>query len=379
MKILMISGDKKIVDEKDEAHGRMKAYASVCDELHIVVLTDQAFSSRIYGNFFLYPASASGKMMQRIEAYRIARNITVNRKIDCITAQSPDDLGMIAWRVSRLRGMALQLQVHTDILSPWYRHAGIIPWIKYRLARFLLFRAQCIRVVSSRIKQSLMHDLHIPDSVITVLPIFTNVQNISVHHTIGMRDKEIMMNFSCKIISVGRFLDREKNFSMLIKAMAHVVKKYPSTLLILVGDGPDKERYADLIKVYGLKDHVIMKPWRTDLDLLYASFDLFVLPSYIEGWGRAVIEAMASGLAVVMTNVGMAGEIVHNGINGRIVPVADFMALSEALIDLCEHPEKRRALAQAGKETVMRLYPRTQEEYLAEWKKSFECCIYRDI
>jgi glycosyltransferase involved in cell wall biosynthesis len=81
---------------------------------------------------------------------------------------------------------------------------------------------------------------------------------------------------------------------------------------------------------------------------------------------------MASNLAVIMTDVGLADEVVHDGVNGRVVPVADFTALSYAMIDLCEQPEKRRTLAQAGKETVMRLRPRTYEEYLAAWKKSFQ-------
>lgn len=372
MNILMISGDKEIADEQSQSHDRMRAYAGVCAELHIIVLTDEPASLRTYGNLFVYTASASGKMMQRVQAYRTARKIAARRNIDCVTAQSPDDLGIIAWRVSKLRGIPLQLQVHTDILSPWYRRAGIVPWIKYCLARFLLPRAQCIRVVSKRIKESLMRELYISDSVITVLPIFTDIRKFDLHDRVDARGGD-RRDFSCKIISVGRFLDREKNFSMLVKAMANVIKRCPSVLLILIGDGPDRQRYEDLIRVYDLKDHVIIKPWRSDLDSLYSSFDLFVLPSYIEGWGRAVIEAMASGLAVVMTDVGVAGEIVHDGVNGRIVPVADFAALSEALIDLCEHPEKRRALAQAGKETVMRLHPATQEEYLIEWKKSFEC------
>lgn len=378
MNILMISGDKEIADEQSQSHGRMRVYAGVCAQLHIIVLTDEPASLRIYGNLFVYTASASGKMMQRVHAYRTARKIAARRNIDCVTAQSPDDLGIIAWRVSKLRGIPLQLQVHTDILSPWYRRAGTVPWIKYCLARFLLPRAQCIRVVSKRIKESLMRELYISDSVIIVLPIFTDIRKFDLHDRVDARGGD-RLDFSCKIISVGRFLDREKNFSMLIKAMANVVKKCPFVLLILIGDGPDRQRYEDLIKVYDLKDHVIIKPWRSDLDSLYASFDLFVLPSYIEGWGRAVIEAMASGLAVIMTDVGAAGEIVHDGVNGRVIPVGDFMALSEALTELCEQPEKRRALAQAGKETVMRLHPRTQEEYLAEWKKSFECCIYRDI
>ncbi|MDP3770461.1 MAG: glycosyltransferase family 4 protein [Candidatus Sungbacteria bacterium] len=374
MKILMISGDKRICDEKSEAHARMQAYASVCDELHIVILTDQYHSSCSYGNLFFYCAFSPRKIMQRIEAYRVGKKVAADRKIDYITAQSPDDLGIIAWRISRLGGIALQLQVHTDILSPWYRYAGALPWIKYRMARFLLPRAQCIRVVSKRIKQSLIRELHIADSRITVLPIFTDVQEFGAHKSVGMQDTHVS-DSSCKIISVGRFLDREKNFSMLIKAMAHVIEKCPSAILVLIGEGPDKERYEDLINIYGLKNRVIIEPWRTDMAAVYASFDLFVLPSYIEGWGRAVIEAMASGCAIVMTDVGLANDVVHNGVNGLVVPVGDFGALATALIELCEQPEKRKKFARVGRESVMRLYPQTQEEYLAAWKKSFEHCI----
>ena len=378
MNILMISGDKSILDEQSEAHERMRAYAGVCDELHIVVLTNQDSTVRVYGNLFLYHACGRGKIIQRMRAMSMARMATKRHMIDIVSAQSPDEMGCIAFVISRLFRIPLQLQVHTDMLSPWYRRAGIMPRIRYYLARFLLPRAQCIRVVSRRIRDSLADTLGISSSLMTVLPIFTNVQKFTVPHSGGI-DNAKLRSAQFKIIAVGRFLDREKNFSMLIRAMTGVIKMCPSAILMLVGDGPDKEYYVSLIHLYGLENHIIVEPWRTDLDMLYPSFDVFALPSYIEGWGRAVIEAMASGLAVVMTDVGLAGEVVHEGINGYVVPVADSAKFTVRLIDLWQNPEKRQAFGRMAKETAVHLEPRTEGEYLIQWRKSFTCCFLRQI
>ena len=371
MKILMISADKKIGDEKSDVYERQRAYARMCDELHIIVLTDSGGGDRVRENLFLYAASGN-KIMQRMHALRIARLVAKGRKMNVITAQSPDEIGLIAYIIARLFHIRLQLQVHTDVCSPWYRSAGMVPRMKYMLARFLLRRADCVRVVSARIARSLVSELNIPESLITVLPIFTDValfaKRIEAPKDGRMRKPE------CSMIAVGRFLDKEKNFSMLIRAMITVVKQCPAAVLTLVGDGPDKEYYEMLVAAFNLKNNVFLKPWRNDLSVLYPSFDLFVLPSYIEGWGMAVIEAMAAGLAVVMTDVGVAGEVVRDGINGIVVPVNDQDALAHALIQLCKNPDLRKKYSQKARETVLHLVPRTKEEYLKQWRKSFDCC-----
>ena len=259
-------------------------------------------------------------------------------------------------------------------MSPWYRSAGILPWIKYILARFLLRRADCVRVVSQRIAQSLIKELNIPESSITVLPVFTDIHTFmdgSVEIAKDIRTK----HSTCAIITVGRFMDREKNFSMLIRAMSDVVHICPDVVLIIVGDGPDKQQYESLIKRLHLQGNVFIEPWRDDLASFYKSFDLFVLPSYIEGWGRAVIEAMAAGLPVVMTDVGVAGEVVQDGINGIVVPVNNQKTLTAALIELCKNADTRKKYSYAAKERVLHLDLRTKEEYLNKWRKSFDCCV----
>ena len=176
------------------------------------------------------------------------------------------------------------------------------------------------------------------------------------------------------MLAVGRFVDKEKNFSMLIDVMVEFVKICPKALLVLVGDGPDKSSYQSLVTGYRLERNVVIEQWRDDLPAFYKSFDLFLFSSNYEGWGRAVIEVMAAGLPVVMSDVGLAGEVVKHGENGLVSPVGDKNMFLAAVVDLYRNPEKRRTLVLAGKKIVRELSPKTKEEYLEFYKESFLCC-----
>jgi 1,4-alpha-glucan branching enzyme len=87
-----------------------------------------------------------------------------------------------------------------------------------------------------------------------------------------------------------------------------------------------------------------------------------------------VIEAMAAGLAVITTDTGLAGEVVKNGENGIVVPVGDVRAMSAALAATHRDPAMRSRIADRGRETALGLPPKTKDEYLALYKKSFESC-----
>ena len=174
----------------------------------------------------------------------------------------------------------------------------------------------------------------------------------------------------------GRLVYIQKNFSMLIRMMAEFIKQEPHAVLILVGDGPDKETYNVQRTTYNVKDNVIIEPWRASNDLasFYKCFDALLISSNYEGWGLVATEAMAAGLPVIMTDVGLAGEVVRDDANGRVVPVGDAEAFLAACLDLCEHPEKRRAYADAARRTIIEIRPRNQAEYLEQYRKSFEQC-----
>ena len=94
---------------------------------------------------------------------------------------------------------------------------------------------------------------------------------------------------------------------------------------------------------------VVLLGHRDDVDLLLGGFDLFVLASHREGQPRAAMEAAATGLPIVATNVRGCRQVVDDGTTGLLVPVADVGALRAAIGALAASPDRRRAMGAAGR------------------------------
>ena len=373
MKILMLSEDKTICIAGSSAERRMGLYARLFDELHIVVLAGGDGANAKIGNLFIYATGGDNGVSRRWHMYRVASRIASHVRPDVVSAQGPDEIGLIAYWISRRHRnrTKLQLQLHTDIMSPWYRRAGWKERVRYLLPRLLLPRADGVRVVSEQVKHSLVDRLGISAKKICVLPIYADLEQFKNGVALP-EDNARLQEYSFKMIAVGRFVEREKNFSMLIAMMRELVKRHPRAVLVLVGEGPDKNLYEAQIKRYGLEKSVILERWRDDLPSFYRCFDLLLVSSNYEGWGRVAIEAMAGGLPVVMTDVGLAGEVVRDGVNGRVVPVGDRNAFLEACLELIEHPEDLRAYASRARQTIIEIRPRDETEYSEEYKRCFE-------
>jgi glycosyltransferase involved in cell wall biosynthesis len=149
------------------------------------------------------------------------------------------------------------------------------------------------------------------------------------------------------IVSAGR-LDPIKGHGTLIEALALVVNGRPGVHLVLAGDGELAAAYKTLAEDLGVHDHISFLGWRSDVGELLEAADLFVLPSINEGMGRAVIEAMHAGLAVVATHVGGVPMIVEEGVTGHLVPPEDPASLAAAIGRLLSHEALRTAMGEAG-------------------------------
>jgi glycosyltransferase involved in cell wall biosynthesis len=148
------------------------------------------------------------------------------------------------------------------------------------------------------------------------------------------------------VVMVGRLV-AQKNPLLFVAAAAALRRREPRVRFVLVGDGPQRPAVEAAVAAAGLRDCCELTGERGDVEGLLASADLFWLTSDWEGLPNAVIEAMASGLPVVATDVGGTAELVRAGVEGYTVRPGDREGLvgrsAEILGDAALHARMRRA------------------------------------
>jgi len=157
------------------------------------------------------------------------------------------------------------------------------------------------------------------------------------------------------ILSVG-VLRYYKGLHVLLDALIQL-----SATLVIVGTGPEEQRLRALAQAYGLARRVHFAGWvpHKELPLYYHAADAFVLPSHLraEAFGTVLLEAMATGLAVVSTELGTGtGEVNQHGITGFVVPPGDPHALARALQVLLANDDLRQQMGARGQQRVVKEY-----------------------
>ncbi len=147
--------------------------------------------------------------------------------------------------------------------------------------------------------------------------------------------------------SVGR-LDAVKAYDQLLHAFRRLRDRTPDVRLRIAGDGPERAALQALRRELGLEPWVEFLGEVSNVELVYRSFDIFVLPSLGEGMSNTILEAMASELPVVATNVGGNGELIIPEESGILVPAGDLEALVSALERYVRDPELRLRHAHAA-------------------------------
>jgi sugar transferase (PEP-CTERM/EpsH1 system associated) len=155
-------------------------------------------------------------------------------------------------------------------------------------------------------------------------------------------------------IGIVARLTAVKDHQNLFRAFAGLLPSYPEARLFVVGDGELRAELENDVKGLGISANVNFLGNRSDVPHLLAGFDLFVLSSYSEGLSITLLEAMAAGLPIVATDVGGNPEVVEHGITGKIVPVRDPGALTDAFKWMIEHPAEAGKMGERGHDRVQR-------------------------
>jgi glycosyltransferase involved in cell wall biosynthesis len=165
------------------------------------------------------------------------------------------------------------------------------------------------------------------------------------------------------LLGVGR-LALKKGFNFLIEAMPQIIQEIPNARLVIIGFGPQKEQLEKQIQKLNLSSSISLIGGKSGKELRdwFASADIFIGPSIVtpdgdtEGQGVVFLEAMASGTAVIASDVGGIKDVVRNEFSGLLVPEKNPQAIAKKTIQLAKDKAQRDQLIQNAQEMVRSNY-----------------------
>lgn len=174
-------------------------------------------------------------------------------------------------------------------------------------------------------------------------------------------------------LAVGR-LEAQKDYPNLLTAMARLRNEHH--VLLIAGDGPLRQPIGRLAAELGISEKVRFLGIRKDIPKLMAAADAYVMSSAWEGLPMVLLEASASALPIVSTAVGGNSEIVHDGVNGFLVPANNSEALAEAMRRMENvPPESRRTMGAAGRDHVAKHYGLSA--VVDQWEEIYQSLLLR--
>jgi glycosyltransferase involved in cell wall biosynthesis len=209
--------------------------------------------------------------------------------------------------------------------------------------------------VSSAVKSDILKYDRIPKEKITVIHNGVVIPKIPLTKSKRAR-AGLGISPGDKVVgTVGR-LTYQKGLRHLLEAASTLTDALPGLRLLIVGDGPERGKLEDTARDLGISDKTFFLGMRRDVPELLSAMDVFVLPSLWEGFGNALLEAMAASRPVIASDIPPSREVVGHEKNGLLVPVKDSSAIAASIKRLLRYPSLSERLGDAASKTVAANY-----------------------
>lgn len=334
MRQLMISLDKKISNPESRSAKRMVSYGvqykkDYGDDSKIFILVPDRKKNRLplSENVEVITSGGFNKLFQALNLLYIGNSIVNNEDIDNISTQDPFFIGFIGLLL-KTRKTKFQVQLHGDFYGSKYYNKN---FLRKTLGRIVMWRADKIRIVSRRIKQSLK------DRGIEPRKMKRNVRPIEPFNTLDRVEKSTILHDRYRAEKIFLWLGRiepEKNLEFLIDVFAKVVQQKPNYRLLIVGDGKAEDSLRNKANQMQLLQNIIFVPWAQHPAIYLQNADCLVLPSLAEGYSLVVKEATAFNTTVIMNDVGVANYELKPSSKVKILPVNDKQKWIEAILSV---------------------------------------------
>ena len=214
--------------------------------------------------------------------------------------------------------------------------------------RRLISRTDAMTANSESVADFYTSKVGVPRDRITVIPNGVPIAGGgegSIRAELGLAESDKLVGF------VGR-LAPQKCLDDLIYGFQLMQQNIPSAHLLIVGEGPERDRLAELARSFECREKVFFAGHREDASQLISQLDAFCLPSSFEGMSNSLMEAMAAGVPVVVSNIPSNQELVTDGENGILFPLNHGPGITKGLTDVLSDQDLAKRLGQAARTTI---------------------------
>ena len=217
--------------------------------------------------------------------------------------------------------------------------------------RGLVARARSVIAITETLRRFLVVRLGLPEEKIEVIRYGLDVLPRAWGHNPPLDLPE----GSRMLLAIARLVE-QKGLDTAIRALPAIHSAHPDVVLVIAGDGPERERLAALARELGVADAVRMPGRAGDVAEWLARAELLVHPARWEGFGLVLLEAMLAGVPAVASAVSAIPEVVAEGETGVLVPPDDPDALAQAIGALLTDTSLRSRLGTAARERARRVF-----------------------
>lgn len=222
----------------------------------------------------------------------------------------------------------------------------------YPIVNYAMNQSDAITSVSQWLKEETLREFELTKPI-QVIPNFVDVQQFRRGLTFCKRSY-LAPNNERILLHISNFRP-VKRIQDVIHVFNLVQKQQPS-VLVMVGDGPEKDAANELVRSLGLRDKVKFVGKQDDIEYYMSCADAFLFPSEYESFGLAALEAMSCELPVISSNGGGLGEVMKNGETGFLSNVGDVEQMAAHALQVLQNPELGRKIGQQARAAVLSKY-----------------------
>ncbi|TYP75664.1 glycosyltransferase family 4 protein [Paenibacillus methanolicus] len=337
-------------------HYDFKVLVEMGHEVHIAANFNETIDNFEDSNIVKHQIDFSRNpfSIQNIKAYTQLKELFSNYNFGVIHCQSPSGGAVTRLASKKLRAKGTKV-LYTAHGLHFYKGAPAINWLMYytiekQLGRF----TDCIITINEEDYQLSKKWLRTIPSVKYIHGVGINTTRFSKPNATQKSDlrKKYGYNHNDFILFYAAELNQNKNQEFLIRGLALLIKEIPQIKLLLAGQGRAFKQLEHIVEEMKLQNHVEFLGYRKDIPDLLKIADVSVSSSRREGLPLNTLEAMATGLPLVLTNCRGNRDLVIKDVNGYVVEQNDLVNFSEAIKDLYASEELRGKYGRASLEMV---------------------------